>query len=897
MMGSITTSPAVTVSGLVNDVVVGTVNDQQATVKVNNLTAQVANRSFLATSVPLELGSNTIQATALDRVGNAAAMTIRVTRREPTEPLVRVVSGNNQTGSVGTVLAAPLVAELRDASNQPVVGVPVVFRVTENSGGLLNGSGTVAAMAVTSNAQGRATVQYQVGSRSGVGNNVVEANALGFTGPAIFTASATPTAARRIVVDTGNSQTGAVGQPLPLPFVAIVTDETFNRLGGVSVTFRVRQGGGTFAGQTSVTVRSDGDGRVAAALRLGTQEGQDSQIVDATFTGNEGLPATFVASAQVPGDPSATQVTGVVLDNSNLPILGVTMRLFRTHHGVGLPEQVVPPVQTDEQGQFVIHPSPVGAFKLMADGATVAPARGTFPAVEYDIVTVAGQNTTVGMPVYLPVLDTVNKLCVSETTGGTLLLPQVPGFSLTVAPGSATFPGGARSGCVTVSTVNGDKVPMTPGFGQQPRFIITIQPVGTLFNPPAPITMPNVDGLLPGQVTELYSYDHDLAAFTAIGTGTVTEEGLLIRSDPGVGILKAGWHCGGTPNSTGSAASLSVSFAQPEYFVVVDGTKSVTANGRPPIDGEYINWVVDDPNILELTTTPGCPNQPSCSATVKGKAPGTTQVRVTFICRTTQQQVTASATVKVVKIKNVTFKNSLMSAFKAIDQPYRSVGTYSGKTIKFSFETEPPNATVPTSEIQWSGAASGSTQEVDVTFSTQTNTSVTVTVAGLQRTGAVRVIDRPTGIGENAYALLNPIDTAVALNNNLIGTNASTLEPFTWALGQYPGTQHNTVADAARHTYWNCALAVIVNPGYAAGLTFQHEVSSVGPATETIMDLTNNAAGRAVASGLSGASRSLVGCRAGVVSAVAAGTSTIYLDSSYGSTNTSENALLQPTNR
>jgi hypothetical protein len=144
---------------------------------------------------------------------------------------------------------------------------------------------------------------------------------------------------------------------------------------------------------------------------------------------------------------------------------------------------------------------------------------------------------------------------VDESHGGTLTLPQVPGFALTILPGSATFPGGARTGCVTVTPVNGDKVPMSPGFGQQPRFVVTIQPVGTLFNPPAALTLPNVDGLLPRQVTEMYSYDHDLASFVAIGTGTVSEDGLVIRSDPGVGVLKAGWHCGGNPNPTGVAAT------------------------------------------------------------------------------------------------------------------------------------------------------------------------------------------------------------------------------------------------------------------------------------------------------------------------------------------------------
>jgi hypothetical protein len=100
-----------------------------------------------------------------------------------------------------------------------------------------------------------------------------------------------------------------------------------------------------------------------------------------------------------------------------------------------------------------------------------------------------------------------------------------------------------------------DKVPMVPGFGQQPRFVVTIQPVGTMFNPPAAMTIPNVDGLAPRAVTEMYSYDHDLASFVAIGTATVSDDGSVIKSDPGVGVLKAGWHCGGDPNTTGSAGT------------------------------------------------------------------------------------------------------------------------------------------------------------------------------------------------------------------------------------------------------------------------------------------------------------------------------------------------------
>lgn len=69
--GFATADASINVSGLVNDIVVGTVNDQEARVTVNGVTAEVANRNFLATNVPLAMGDNAIQVTARDRVGNA----------------------------------------------------------------------------------------------------------------------------------------------------------------------------------------------------------------------------------------------------------------------------------------------------------------------------------------------------------------------------------------------------------------------------------------------------------------------------------------------------------------------------------------------------------------------------------------------------------------------------------------------------------------------------------------------------------------------------------------------------------------------------------------------------------------------------------------------------------
>lgn len=652
--GLATVDATTTVSGLINDIVVGTVNSQQATVTVNGIAAQVANRSFAALNVPLALGPNTIQAIGRDRAGNSVTTTVHVNRVPATTPAIRIVSGNNQTAPVSSSVANPLVISLTNGVGQPVANTPVVFRVTDNNGLVTSGGSTAASVATQTDGNGRAQVALRLGSRAGAGGNRVEASATGFTGVAAFTATGTPTGASLITVDSGLNQTAALATKLAFPFVVVVTDAGFNRLGGVPVSFTVKQGGGTVNGRTTLSLTTDPDGRAAAFLTVGTEPGLDNNVVEASFAGNPGQVAVFTASAKTPGNAADTKVTGVVLDNSNNPIEGVTVRLFQPYRGNNnnTPILVGTPVKTNAQGQFVMAPAPVGFFKLMADGTTVDSTRGVFPTLEYEIVTVAGQDNNLGMPLLLPVLDTVNRLCVNEQTGGTLTLPEVPGFSLTVVAGSATFPGGARSGCITVSTVNADKSPMTPGFGQQPRFLITIQPVGTMFNPPAPLTMPNVDGLQPNQVTELYSYDHDLAAFTAIGTGTVSEDGLLIESDPGVGILKAGWHCGGNPNSSAAVAPLTVTIAPTSVEKVMEKEFSVVAKGTPPLDGFYtweliVNGADEDIGVAALVQSPRCSNQTSCTAVVRGVKPGRITLRVHFHCITTGAEVTTDSKISI----------------------------------------------------------------------------------------------------------------------------------------------------------------------------------------------------------------------------------------------------------
>jgi len=526
------------VSGMIDDIVVGTINSGQATVTVNGRNAEVANRAFVAHDLPLVAGLNTLTVVATDQGGNSVTLTSHVTYQPAAgQPKIVVVSGNDQLGSIGARLAAPLVVKVVDGAGAPLAARLVTFTVEENNG-FLTGSGQPArTVSVATDAQGRAAADWTLGMRAGAGNNRVGVTAAGVSGSVQMSATAHVGLPSLIVVDSGNNQFGQMETPLPRPLIAVVVDAGNNRASNVPVTFSAGEGGGTFGGQPSITVMTDSDGRAIATPQLGPS-------VRNTFTAQTaGSPsaAVFVANGRVAGPAAETRITGLILDNTDQPIPGVTVRIDGT----------VLVAQSDAQGQFTIASAPVGYVKLLIDGSTTQ-RPGTWPTLEYAMYTITGANNTLEMPIHLLPIDVRRGLFVDEVTGGTLTIPELPGFSLTVKPGSATFPGGGRTGTVSATIVHADKIPMAPGFGQQPRFIVTIQPPGVHFDPPASITFPNVDGLAPGEITEMYSFDHDLGQFVSIGTGSVSEDGTVLRSDPGVGILKGGWHCGGNPASSGT---------------------------------------------------------------------------------------------------------------------------------------------------------------------------------------------------------------------------------------------------------------------------------------------------------------------------------------------------------
>ncbi len=544
--GDLVYTDTITVTGLVNDIVRGTIEQSQANVTVNGVSATIQNRSYAAANISLEEGDNTITVAGSDQVGNAAEVKITLTYEKLLGKRVELNSGQNQTAIINEELENPLEVKVLDDNDAPVADATVVFRVSQGSGLVGVGSESEGrAIAVTSDENGLANTRFKLGARTGVNNHKVTAAVVGYVSQVQFSASANGQIGNKLSVNSGNNQRGSVGQVLPEAFVVVVTDAGANVVPNARVKFDVKVGEGTFSnGEVSIEKTTDSDGRASATYKLGNLTGIDAQRVVATLidapTGQT-ITAGFSATAFVPAEPESTTISGVVLDNQENPIPGVTVRVEGTTR-----EAVA-----NESGQFKITEAPVGPVHLIADGST-AEVEGEFPSLSYNMVTVSGVNNPLSAPIYMVKLNTENAVYAGPQDA-VLELDEFPGFKLEIKKDSVTFPDGSREGYVSVTPVNSGTVPMAPPNGMQPQFIVTIQPTGTKFDPPARLTLPNVDAHEPGAQVEMYSFDHDLEEFVAIGLGSVSEDGTLVVSNPGVGVIKAGWHCGSQPGGQSCA--------------------------------------------------------------------------------------------------------------------------------------------------------------------------------------------------------------------------------------------------------------------------------------------------------------------------------------------------------
>src|SRR5579864_7494395 len=103
----------------------------------------------------------------------------------PTPSAITLVSGSNQSGTVGQPLAQPLVVKVTTANGAGAPGATVSLTAVA-------GSGSLSAASVRTDAKGQASVSWTIGPRAGTNVDTAMATASGLTGsPVTFVASGT----------------------------------------------------------------------------------------------------------------------------------------------------------------------------------------------------------------------------------------------------------------------------------------------------------------------------------------------------------------------------------------------------------------------------------------------------------------------------------------------------------------------------------------------------------------------------------------------------------------------------------------------------------------------------------------------------------------------------------
>lgn len=539
--GMVTTESQITVAGSLEDLRSNISGLDEASVSINGIEVEVINRSFELGEYLLQPGLNAINVVATDAVGNANLVTVTVNHLSNAGQRIEEIRGNNQLSNIGTTLSEPLVVRLVDRNNVPIVGRAVTFEVFSGDGLVTDLPRSGRALTVISNDQGFAEVDFQLGQRSGAGLHQVIARSIGFPGQVIFCASAQALTPNTISATRGSYQRSLGGALLPEPIVAKVVDSSANPVQGVDVLFEIERGDSLFIDEDGVEVEqlilsTDVDGNATIDLRLGDSPKYlqtNDHLIRASLVGSSELNTSYALTSFISGPIEQTSVSGIVLDNSNLPLPNVAVALsgasFSTLQTV-----------TDEQGQFVFEQAPVGTVHLGFDASTTT-AVGDFPTLGFDFVTVSGRDNTIGMPVYIPRLDTQGGKLAGGNQQVVIPLAGVEGAEVIIAPNSVTLPDGSSEGIIMFSQVQTDKTPMPAPDGVSFDVAWTLQPSGTKFDPPARVTLPNTSAGIPGQEYDMVTFDHDLGEWVSMGAGVVSEDGATVTSKLGFGIREAGW--------------------------------------------------------------------------------------------------------------------------------------------------------------------------------------------------------------------------------------------------------------------------------------------------------------------------------------------------------------------
>ncbi len=239
-------------------------------------------------------------------------------------PSLSKVSGDLQSGLIGSNAAAALVVKLVDGAGVPVSGQPIAWTVT-------SGSATLSSSSTNTNGSGQATVTFTYGNSTGP----ITISASAYSGSQTVVFNETATTASALMKITGDGQTGNPGSTLPIALKVQIQAPGSPNLRGVPIMFTV------VSGSASVTVAStttDGTGSASTQVILGLTPGPVSVLAQVSGGGPSATFTETVSGTLVPG--ALTIVSGdsqviepntasapmvVVLKGNGVPLSGQTI--------------------------------------------------------------------------------------------------------------------------------------------------------------------------------------------------------------------------------------------------------------------------------------------------------------------------------------------------------------------------------------------------------------------------------------------------------------------------------------------------------------------------------------------------------------------------------------------
>jgi len=329
---------------------------------------------------------------------------------------------------------------------------------------------------------------------------------------------------------------------------------------------------------------------------------------DETFGGDASFEFTTHSLALWPD----TVVTGKILQSNaydsngaplELPIANATLRVEGTDIEV----------RTQEDGTFELkslNGLPAPDFFVVIDGSTATgvPGGRMYPTLGKPFHSVRGQTTSLKdgqgneMTIFLPLMevgdivdfnpeadpdDPANRVHIGFGEGG---LETLASFMTDVdedawrrtrvsfAPGSPQDNAGNPANQAAIVPVDPNRLPGTLPPFLSPSLVISIQAGrdgrfndaggATIFDTPAQVEFPNLEGLKAGEQSLIWSFDHDAGEWGVVGTGTVSQDEKTIVSDGGV-IQAPGWHAA-FPGSPSTGARPQGPILDPDWIEILD---------------------------------------------------------------------------------------------------------------------------------------------------------------------------------------------------------------------------------------------------------------------------------------------------------------------------------------